>query len=58
MKKVPYKSVVDLAKIYLGMTTRHDLATSTKVEASISVKISSCSYLETRFPPTKSIYRK
>jgi hypothetical protein len=25
-----------------------------KVEASIPVKISSCSYLETRFPPTKN----
>jgi hypothetical protein len=27
-----------------------------KVEASIPVKISSCSYLETRFPPIKKIY--
>jgi hypothetical protein len=37
MKKVPYKSAVG-AEIYLGMTTRTDLATSTSMVAQYNFK--------------------
>jgi hypothetical protein len=46
-----------------GITSRKGashkaIAKGSRIEASIPVKISSCSYLETKFPLTKNIQRK